>query len=237
MSRKYFVNQLIDNNQIILENQEFNHLIKVMRKQVGDEITFTDGKGNNFDTILKEIKHEKAIFEVVNIYQEKDIDFEILVCVGLMKGDKNEFVIQKCAELGVSKLAFFESEYCIAKSKDNKIERYNKISLEASKQCGRSINMEVLPTIKFKELKELLKSYDKVICAYEKGGERLNNFSLEKSQKIALIIGSEGGFSENEILFLKQNNTEIATLGKRILRAETAVITLTSIVMSLKGEI
>ena len=211
-----------------------------MRTKIGDSIIFINGKGTIYETTLSSVDTIKnmAIFDIKKQYiEESSSNFsDFLVCVGLMKGDKNEFSIQKCAELGATKILFFESEYCIAKMKDNKMERYNKISIEASKQSGRSTNLEIMPTIKFKQLPEILKDYDQILCAYEGGGNRININT--NSSKIALIIGSEGGFSKQEIEYLKENTkTEIVTLGKNILRAETAVVTLTSIVMYLKGEI
>lgn len=238
MSRKYFIREILYDDYIILENEEFHHIINVMRTKIGETLTFTDGKGKNCIATMEKIFNGKAFFKINETFYESDTPFELIVCVGLMKGDKNEFVIQKCSELGATKLCFFESEYCVVKSKDNKLERYNKISIEASKQCGRSTVMEILPTIKFNKLNELLSDCDKILCAYEKGGERLNFNELETSNKIAIIIGSEGGFSEKEISQISLlNQTKIVSLGKRILRAETAVLTLTSLTMYLKGEL
>ena len=239
MSRKYFIKSQPTDNKIILSPEEYHHIINVMRTKIGDEVIFTDGKGYNYHTKLETLTKEQAVFTINDSFYQTDTDFEVLVCCGLMKGDKNEFIIQKCAELGATKLLFFESEYCIAKAKDNKLDRYNKISIEASKQSGRSTVMEVLPIIKIKQLPQILKNYATVLCAYEKS--ETNDYSQEviKNNKIALITGSEGGFSEKEIDFLKESidNCKIISLGKRILRGETAVVTLTSIVMYLKGEL
>ncbi|MBQ7307191.1 MAG: 16S rRNA (uracil(1498)-N(3))-methyltransferase [Clostridia bacterium] len=238
MSRKYFINEIPEGNQITISGQEFNHIINVMRTKLGESITFMNGKGYNCQATLDKIEKDKAIFNVDTVSFENTSDFELLVCVGLMKGDKNEFVIQKCAELGATKIIFFESEFCIAKSKDNKLERYNKISIEASKQCGRSTFLDILPTVKFKNLCEMLKDYDRVFCAYEKSSTKINISQIVNNNKLAIVIGSEGGFSEKEINLIKENsNTEIITLGSRILRAETAVLALTTIVMHEKGEI
>ena len=238
MSRKYFINDIPENNEIILSGNEYNHIINVMRTKIGEHITFINGKGVNCNTTLFKIDKDKAFFSIDSIEYEDKSDFELLVCVGLMKGDKNEFVIQKCAELGATKIMFFESEYCIAKSKDNKLERYNKISIETSKQCGRSNFLEILPTVKFKNLIDVLKNYTHIICAYENATQKMNVDNIKSNNKIAIIIGSEGGFSEKEINFLNEKlYLETVSLGDRILRAETAVLDLTTIVMHHKEEI
>ena len=238
MSRKYFINNIPENNEIILSGNEYNHIINVMRTKIGENITFINGKGVNCNATLFKIDKDKAFFSIDSIEYEDKSDFELLVCVGLMKGDKNEFVIQKCAELGATKIMFFESEYCIAKSKDNKLERYNKISIEASKQCGRSNFLEILPTVKFKNLVDILKNYTHIICAYENATQKMNVDNIKSNNKIAIIIGSEGGFSEKEIDFLNEKlYLETVSLGNRILRAETAVLALTTIVMHHKEEI
>lgn len=238
MSRKYFINDIPENDEIILSGNEYNHIINVMRAKIGDNITFINGKGVNCNTTLLKIDRDKAFFSVDSISYDDKSDFELLVCVGLMKGDKNEFVIQKCAELGATKIIFFESEYCIAKSKENKFERYNKISIETSKQCGRSNFLEILPTIKFKNLVDVLKDYTHIICAYENATEKLNTNNIKSNNKIAIIIGSEGGFSQKEIDYLNDKlYIETISLGERILRAETAVLALTTIVMHHKEEI
>lgn len=239
MARKYYTKQEILEDKITLIGEEYQHLAIVMRAKINDEICLCNGDGNDYFSIVENITNNEIKLKIIEKkLSNTNSKVNLLVCVGLMKGDKNEFVIQKCAELGANKLIFFESEFCVAKDKHNKEERYKKISMEASKQSGRATIMEVLPTVNIKHLPKILKDYQLSLCAYEKGGESLKNIDLNSSENIALIIGSEGGFSEKEIELLKENaNMKIITLGTRILRAETATIALTSVVMHLKGEI
>lgn len=239
MSRKYFTVEKDIDRSLKLVGEEAHHISNVMRKKIGDELIFFNGDGFDYFCKIDDITKNEVILTVNDKYlSNTNTNFELLVCVGLMKGDKNEFVIQKCSELGASKLLFFESEFCVAKEKQSKMDRYNKISIEASKQSGRASIMEILPTVKFNNLKNILKDYDKIFCAYENGGISLSKCDF-KNDKIAIIIGSEGGFSTKEIEYLKNSldNVEIITLGNRILRAETAVLALTTIVMHNKGEI
>ena len=238
MSRKYFIDNLPEDDKLVLANEEYHHIITVMRTKIGEELVFTDGKGNNCSAILTNTYDNKAIFDITERFFEEDTDFQVTVFAGLMKGDKNEFIIQKCSELGITDLCFFESEFCIAKAKENKLERYKKIAVESAKQCGRSTTMNILNTIKFKNLPDLLIDYDIALCAYEKESQNLITYDLTNCKKIAVIIGSEGGFSNQEIDYLKQNSkVKIVSLGKRILRAETAAIVMSTLIMHLKGEL
>ena len=156
-----------------------------------------------------------------------DAKVDICVYQAMLKADKLELITQKITEIGIKELNLFESEFCVAKLKDNnnKIERLNKITLESSKQCGRSIPLKIDTKPNFKSMLESLKNYDLVLFAYE--GQRVNKITQIQGDynKIAIIIGSEGGFSDNEYNELMQlKNVQCVTLGNRILRAETACI-------------
>ena len=146
-------------------------------------------------------------------------------------------IVQKLTELGIKTFIPFESQFITSKDKFNKQEKLQIISNQSIKQCKRSIPMEVKPTMSFNNMVKALKDYDVVIFANEtEQSKNLNEIKLNSQQKIAIIVGSEGGFSEKECEEIANSGGSSITLGKRILRAETASIGLASVVMYLIGE-
>ena len=145
--------------------------------------------------------------------------------------------MQKITELGASELRLFESKFCDVKSVSNKENRMNQISISASKQCGRATFVGSSGVFSVKEVAEQIKEFDAFFVAYEnEDGHTLTNslLNLEKDKKnIAIMIGAEGGFDSDEIEMLKNAGADIVSLGKRILRTETASIVGSALVMQI----
>jgi 16S rRNA (uracil1498-N3)-methyltransferase len=146
-------------------------------------------------------------------------------------------IVQKLTELGVKTFVPFESEFITSKDKFGKVHKLQEISNQSIKQCKRSIPMRVCDTLTFDKMVDSLKIYDLVIFANEcEKTENLSNINISSKDKVAVIIGSEGGFSSYEIEKLATCGAKSVSLGRRILRAETASIALSSVVMYLMGE-
>jgi 16S rRNA (uracil1498-N3)-methyltransferase len=242
--KRYFVDKKnIDekNNLLIIDGEEFNHAKNVMRQDIGDEIICFTGDG--FEYFCQINKNENHSFVCIIKSKQKSLQTpleDVTLFQGTLKSDNFELIIQKTAELGISTIVPFESRYSVAKIKDEKIKRYQKISQSASKQCGRADFLKVEDRHSFKQMLNKLKEFEVVIFAYEKAESKnlkTLNFNDFKGKKTALVVGSEGGFSKEEADLLIQNNAICVGLGTRILRAETAAITLASIVMFLLDEI
>lgn len=247
MEKRFFINKTdLNNNEIVLTDDEHLHLSKVLRLRVGDEVECFYDNGN----ILKcEILNITKQFSTLKVFDEVEIDsnpkLNLTVFQGLPKLDKLELITQKLTEIGVSKIIPFSSSFCIAKENLNKIDRLKKIIVSACKQCGRTKLTQVENPLKFKQMVDCLKSFDIVIFANEteknvplkeilkkhcEAGKTLNN--------VAYIVGSEGGFSKEEIETLcNQENVFSVSLGNRILRTETASIVLGSLLAYELGEI
>ena len=156
----------------------------------------------------------------------------------LKNADKNEFIVQKAVELGVKKIGVFSSEYSSAYMNANKLERLNKISKESAKQCGRSIAPEVVYFDTLTKAFDFVKDYQNKLFACEFASESEKDIkSLKKGESTAIVIGSEGGFSRSEEEQANALGFSSVTLGKRILRAETAAVALTGVVMFVLGEL
>lgn len=229
MSKKFFIkNDNIELNQnLLIENEEFSHIFQVMRFKVGEELILCNGNGLDYFACVLEINKKNAIVKIIDAQKnENEPNIQLDLFQALIKGDKLEYITQKITELGVTNMFLFEQEHSIVKENTTKIDRLNKISIEAVKQCNRAkqINIQL---IKFNQMLEMLKNYDLVILAYEKSikTDLIQNLLKTEHKKIAVIIGSEGGFTEDEISKIEcLSNVNEISLGKRVLRADTASI-------------
>lgn len=240
---KFFINQeQIEENKIFIKGQDVNHIKKVLRAKIGEELEICNSQtGENY--ICDVMKIEENIIEC-NIKEktEKQVESNIKVTIfqGLPKADKMEYIIQKSVELGTYDITPVEMKRCVVKlndkDKQKKISRWQKISEVAAKQCGRDLIPKINNVINIKNLCNLIPEYDIVLVAYEE--EKENTLKAELKQiknneklKIGIIIGPEGGLEKEDVQTLKQNDAKIITLGKRILRTETVALNVLSIIM------
>ncbi len=235
--RYFYSGKIFLDNPIELDSEESHHLINVMRTNIGDNVCLFNGDGNNYFGKVTEIS-KKAVKVLVNQLKPSNCEPNINLDVyqALAKGDKLSLIMQKITELGASKFILFESKYCDVKANTNKRERMDKVSISAAKQCGRSSIVLSCGILNISEICEKIKSYDKFFVAYEMADGKSLFECLKTSNKlnnIALMIGAEGGFSADEIEKLKDAGAEIVTLGRRILRTETASIAGTALIMQM----
>lgn len=234
--RRFYVSKENINDKIVIDGNDFNHLKNVLRLVEGEEIVCFCGDG--YDYFCKIVKIGKKFAECVCSKKElsdKTPKSFVTLFQGVTKSEKLELIVQKMTELGISQIKFFKSNF--TSRKELKLEKLKVTSIEASKQCGRSDEVLMEGLLSFENVIENLKDFDQVIYAYEKFDES-RCFELDPNKKTAIIIGSEGGFSEDEFekLSLLKNVVSVS-LGKRILRSETAAIALTSVVMFKLGEL
>ena len=218
----------LDDDNILIEGDDFVHLKSVLRLNVGEEVEVSVGDEYFYSCQILELKKNHAVCSVI----EKTVckanpKIEVAVFMATPKGDKAELVLQKITELGVSKFILFDSDFAFKKGFNT--ERLTKITREACKQCGRSSPVGISGVLKFSDMLKQLNLYKQVIFANEKGGAPLKEVKI--LDNIAIIVGAEGGFSVKEIEALeKLSNVKAVTLGKRILRCETAAIALSAYV-------
>ena len=237
MEKRFFINKEdLFGNKVTIKGEEFMHLYKVMRMRVGDTIEcFYDGS-EIFSCEISKI--EKTFAEAVVIDSFECIanpKKQVVLFQALPKLDKLELVTQKVCELGISKIIPFESRFTVAKPNQNKMERLEKISISACKQCGRTALLGLEDTISFKQMLLRLKEFDQIVLANET--ENTNALNEISGNNIAIIVGSEGGFAKEEIDELVKVGAISVTLGKRILRTETASIVLSALVLDRLGEL
>lgn len=247
---KFFVKQeQINGDIIIIQGQDVNHIKKVLRAKIGDELQICNSQnGENFLCDIKEIENEKILCKIKQEIEEKvESNIEVTIFQGLPKADKMEYIIQKSVELGVYDITPVEMKRCVVKldekDKNKKQLRWQKISEVAAKQCGRDIIPQINKIINMKNICELIKKYDIVLVAYENEKqntlkeqlnlikEKMEKLKSDELIKIGIVIGPEGGLEEQDVEILKENGAKIITLGKRILRTETVALNVLSVIM------
>ena len=234
--KRFFIDNISETAELC--GEEFEHAKNVLRIGVGDEVILLDNSGKEYTAVVSIVEKKRMFLNVVR--EEvgvREAETDVCLLFGYLKNaDKNEFIVQKAVELGVKKIGVFSSAFSSAYMNENKLERLNKVARESAKQCLRSVAPEI---VYYKTLNEALSSvngYENKLFACEFATESQKDLSALKGST-AIVIGSEGGFSREEEEQANGLGFSSVTLGKRILRAETAAVALTSVVMFALGEL
>ncbi len=232
----------IENDIINLCSEDARHVSKVLRMKIGETITVCDTKGNDYECEITGFDEGEVLLKTVSINKtESEPSAKITLYQAIPKGDKFDLIVQKAVELGVHEIVPVSTARCVskweAKSQHKKISRLQKIANSAAKQCGRGIIPNICEQLSFSEAIKQMQSHKKAVIFYEKHGTRLNDIIDCDCADIAIMVGSEGGFEESEIDLAQKNSIAIATLGKLILRCETAGLTAISIIMNITKNI
>ncbi len=231
MSKFFVPRENIYEDKIIIDNTDVSHITKVLRMVIGDEITLCDGMGFDYSAKISDIQSNKVICSILS-KEKSDTEPNISVTLfqGLPKAAKMDYIIQKTTELGISKIVPCSLKRCVVKldtkkAEEKKCERWQKISEEAAKQSGRGIVPKVNMPLSLKEVLDSAKDYDLFFVPYE--AEDTTTIkevltSVNEPKNVAFMIGPEGGFDISEIDVIKKAGIKTVTLGKRILRTETA---------------
>jgi 16S rRNA (uracil1498-N3)-methyltransferase len=244
MARFFVPKKNLGDQHGIIDGPELLHLRKVLRLVVGDRITVFDDAGWEHDAVIRALSDEQGEIDIVNSYQPaRESDVRIILGLGLTKGEKMDFVVEKATELGAHAIVPFTSEFSVPKLDERKIAtraaRWEKIALAAVKQCGRTRLPEVLPLCHFEALVSGDWDHALKLFFWEKESAQSLRTAREKrgdAKAVLLVVGPEGGFSAAEAALAQAHGFESVHLGPRILRAETAAIAALSLVQFLWGD-
>lgn len=238
--QKLFVEN-INEEKIILDGESARHIAKSLRMRVGDVICVTDGGGDDYGCQIEEITKDEVVLKVCYKQAcESEPSCRVTIYQGVPKSSKMEDIIQKCVELGVCKIVPTLTKRCVSRPDDKaagkKNQRYQKIALEAAQQSGRGI----VP--KIENMKTLCQAIaedesDVKIVFYEGGGEKLADIVKPDTESVSVFIGPEGGFEQEEVEQIEASGGVRATLGKRILRTQTAPVAALTAIMLLTGNL
>lgn len=228
-----FFTKNINENTAVIEGEDVSHISRVLRMTEGEELTLCDGEGNDYTCKITEITKKSITCEVLSkIKNQSEPECRVTLFQALPKGAKMEYIIQKCVEIGVCEIVPMMTRRVIGKPSD-KGERWNKVSEEAAKQSGRGIIPKVLPPVSFKEALEQMKNCDLSVMPYECEQEThlLDVLRGKTPKTVGIMIGPEGGFDPDEVAAVQKEGIKTVTLGKRILRTETAGLSVVSNIM------
>ncbi len=235
---KFFFNKNdISRGQVQLFGEDEKHIKTVLRAREGEELTLCDGEGMDYQCRIASLERGVLLDILSKEVCETEPKTKITLYQGLPKADKMELIIQKCVELGVDRIVAVSTERAIVKldkKESKKLERWQKIAEAAAKQSGRGKIPEIgQQVLKFKEAVAEAKELDGAIIPYEKEQETgIRQFVQGfRGESIGVFIGPEGGFAEEEIALAQENGITPITLGKRILRTETAGMTTAAILL------
>lgn len=248
---KFFTSkELISENIAKIIGEDVKHIIKVLRIEAGEKVVLNDCQGTEYLAVISSTSKQEVEFEIL---EKLDVNNESPVKIhlyqGLPKAQKMDLIVQKGTELGISDFIPVITLRVDVKLKGEfkKLDRLNRIALEAAKQSKRSIVPKVLEPISFDEALESMKELDLIIVPYENAEGfgikslinklREENATLNEISEVGIFIGPEGGIEEDEILKLKEIGAHIVTLGNRILRTETAGFTAVSLIQYELGDL
>ena len=241
--RRFFVDgQYAVGESVQLKESDSKHFAKVLRGNVGDEIQIV-AAGDVFTAVVQSLEGgvTAELTALTAEYSEAPIDIYLLQ--GLAKGERMDLVIQKAVELGVRAIIPVSCERCVVRLAGSKAadkqKRWQKIAESAAKQCGRQRVTEIMPVSSLREALAMLPEGTSVIMPWEEAEDNtLNKVLTENSPgNAAVIIGPEGGLTTAEVAAAQEYGAEVVTLGKRILRTETAAIVAVTIIMHRWGDL
>lgn len=230
----------VKDKTILIEGANMNHMKQVLRMRVGDVVTISDGQQKDYRCIIKTIMEDEILLDIDTVVPTtNELLSKISLFQGIPKKDKMEWIIQKNIELGVCEIIPVKMKRCVVKLDDKtakkKVERWEGIAEAAAKQSKRSIIPVVQTPVGFKGMMEQLERMDLVLVPYENADgmayTRTVLGQLKGIKNIGIVIGPEGGFDQEEINHLMATEAKIISLGRRILRTETAGMTLLANIM------
>lgn len=232
--------QQVKEETIWIEGTDVNHIKNVLRMKIGEELQISDGNNKKYLCEIVSMTSDEVHVQIKEELQsDTELPSKIYLFQGLPKSDKMELIVQKAVELGAYEIIPVATKRAVVKLDDKKaakkVERWNSIAEGGAKQSGRNVIPQVKRVMSYKEAIQYAKDLDVVLIPYElaEGMPETRQIisSIQPGQSVGIFIGPEGGFETAEVEYAIENGAKAITLGKRILRTETAGLTTLSILM------
>ncbi len=234
-----FFSENISEETAVLSAEDSRHVSQVLRMKPGDIAVICDGRGMDFLGRLESAEGECVFSVIEKTANQAEPGVHLRLFQAMPKGDKMDFIVQKAVECGASEVIPFFSKRCVSrpdkKQLVKKTERWRRIAYEAAKQCGRGIIPTVGETVDISAIPDMITAGNTGILFYECADTPIKEAVKRFSGNIDIVIGSEGGFERGEAELLTEAGLAAVSLGKRILRCETAPIAAISILMNMTG--
>jgi 16S rRNA (uracil1498-N3)-methyltransferase len=225
MSERFFVESPIRDDRAALTGPEAHHLLHVMRAGLGHRVVLFDGSGWEFSAVVEALGRDRAELRVVAREEvNRELPRKIVLGVALPKGQRQKFLVEKAVELGVKCLTPLRTERGVAQPDRGALERLRRTVIEASKQCGRNRLMEIAPPQAWPDFVEATRQEPCRLLAHLAPGESPGADMKSPGEKVILAVGPEGGWTDEEIALAVTAGWRTVSLGRRILRVETAAL-------------
>ncbi len=241
---RFFIQARPADGRLLICGEDAHHIVRVLRMKAGDEVTLCDCAGTDYDCVIEEAQTDRVCCRVRSESASAgEPDIEATLYMALPKADKLELIIQKSVELGVSRIVPFVSARCVSRPEGKglrkKQERWQRIAAEAAKQCGRGRIPEVAGAAPFREAVAQAARAGTALFFYEceREASLRSVISGGALSTVSLMVGPEGGFSLEEVGQAQKGGLKSVSLGRRILRCETAPLAALAAVMYESGNL
>ncbi len=240
MQHFFVIPEQVGETEIYVTGQDVNHMKNVLRMKIGEQVEISDGNNKKYLCEVSAYEDEQAVLRILELREaDTELKSRLYLFQGLPKNDKMELIVQKAVELGAYEVIPVSMKRCVvkldAKKAAKKVERWNSISESAAKQAGRSIIPKVSDVVSYREALERAEQLDVVLVPYEleEGMAETKKLlhQIQPGQSVGIFIGPEGGFEREEVGQAIEAGAHPVTLGRRIIRTETAGFTMLSILM------
>lgn len=236
MPRFFAQREAFSDKTVTISGEDALHISRALRMKKGEPLTVSDGAGIDFDCEISEIAQKTVLLNILRSYPSpSEAAVEITLYQGVPKAGKLDYIVQKATEIGVARIVPVLTRRCVGVlEKDAKLDRLRKIALEAAKQSNRAAVPEVTAQISFSQAVERLKTADLALIPYEAAGQPPAKDAIRSKaapKTAAILIGPEGGFEESEVCAARAAGALPLTLGRRILRTETAGLVAAAILL------
>lgn len=242
MNRFFYAAGQRQGNEVTLSGEDARHLLRVLRATAGDTVELCDGQGACHRADIISVSKENVFCRLTEPLRNNETNLRVDLAFSLLKGEKTDFVLQKATEAGVAGFLPFVSERTVARpvnKGDSRRERWEKVARAAAAQSKRAIIPQVAAPFNWAELLEKIPAYHRAVLFWEAAADKPLSAILRgipANGSILLITGPEGGFSGSEVRLAEDKGAYAATLGPRILRAETAALVAVVVALYQAGE-
>lgn len=229
-----------------LREEDQTYIRSVLRLKKNDHLTVFDGQGHEYQAMINSIQAKRTVVEILKKYHPQDKPARITLSQALPKAGKMDFIIQKATELGVDRVVPFQSTRCVSRLTDDKkrqkASRWQKIAVEAARQCGRADVPVVSPCIDFKEMIGGMDSHGVKIIFWEEETQTglsdvFRHQNAQRAEEFLIVVGPEGGVLKEEVDQAREAGFQSVSIGRQILRVETAVLAILAIIQYENGNL
>lgn len=237
MANRFFSDRPILGAVVRLGGAEAHHLLHVMRARTGSPVVLFDGSGDEFTAEITELGRSEAVLAITGrTTVDRELPFQLVLAVALPKGDRQRWLVEKAVELGIRRLVPLVTARGVAQPGDSTIQRLQRAVIEASKQSGRNRLMEISAAQEWAHFAKSCQHAQTRLIAHPSGGLPASRVQIQPGRgPIAIAVGPEGGFSDEEIEIARRCGWQTVDLGPRILRVETAALAMATLVSLAAG--